>query len=69
MAYTNVNFKTKKEFKEAVARGDRVTLFQPAGIGTIPENGEELVEGPHYPKPHTWYATAKLENGVVTKVT
>ncbi|MBI4121173.1 MAG: hypothetical protein HY457_02885 [Parcubacteria group bacterium] len=69
--YTTVNFKTKKALKEAVARGDKVRVFQPNGdlFGfVVPENGTVTLEGPHYPAPHSWYATATLENGYVVKV-
>ena len=31
-------------------------------------NGTEFIEGPHYPKPHTWYAQVEVKNGVVVKV-
>jgi hypothetical protein len=65
--YTSVDFKTKKAFKEAVASGQRITLFAP-GLGTPAVNGRESVEGPHYPKPHTWYARATMKDGVVIKV-
>jgi hypothetical protein len=69
MAYTNYNFKTKKELKESVARGDKPRCHQP-GLGPDLSNytGKTTLEGPHYPKPHTWYAEAWLENGVVIKV-
>lgn len=30
--------------------------------------GKVYLEGPHYPKPHTWYAEAELVNGIVVKV-
>ena len=67
--YTNVNFKTKKAFKEAVARGESITVYQPGPFGgNEPTEGTVCVEGPHYPAPHTWYATATLKNGVVVKV-
>ena len=65
--YASTNFKTKKDFKAAVAEGRKVTLYSP-GFGTPKENGTEFVEGPHYPAPHTWYATVKVENGIVTSV-
>lgn len=65
--YTTINFRTKKEFKEAVAEGDQVRLFAP-GLGQPRENGTEYVEGPHYPQPHTWYAEVEVKNGVVIKV-
>ncbi len=71
--YTAINFKTKKEFKEAVAKGDLVGIWQPGGIFNPPEaasnySGLATVEGPHYPKPHTWYASVELKEGIVVKV-
>lgn len=65
--YTTENFKTKKALKEAVARGDKVTYFQP-GLGETPLNGKVYCEGPHYPKPHSWYAECTVENGFIIKV-
>jgi len=65
--YVDPNFKTKKELKEAVARGDSVYVFSP-GPFPAPTDGETSVEGPHYPKPHTWYARVRIVNGQVTKV-
>lgn len=67
MAYTVENFKSKKAFKEAVARGETVTLWSP-GPFQPRANGLESVEGPHYPKPHSWYASVTLADGVVIKV-
>ena len=67
--YVNPNFKTKKALKEAVAKGEEVTIFQPGPFGgNEPKDGITAVEGPHYPKPHTWYATVTLESGKVIKV-
>ncbi len=65
--YTTIDFPTKKALKQAVADGKRVTVYQP-GLGEVPENGKVFLEGPHYPRPHTWYAEATLTNGVVTGV-
>ena len=65
--YTVENFKSKKAFKDAVKAGNKVKLWNP-GIGDLPDNGTVYVSGPHYPKPHTWYAQVKVENGVVVKV-
>ena len=67
--YCETNFKTKKLLKEAVRRGNRVTVFQPGPFqGNEPDNGTVYLEGPHFPKPHTWYARATVEDGVVVKV-
>ena len=68
--YTDINFKTKKALKEAVKQGKEITVFQPGPFGgNEPTNGRVCIEGPHYPEPHRWYASAILENGIVVKVT
>ncbi len=68
--YTHRNFKTKKELKEAVAAGDVIHCYQPGPFGKGIEEGDQQVylEGPHYPEPHRWYATAILKDGKVVKV-
>ena len=65
--YVRPNFKTKKMLKEAIARNDHVEVFSP---GPFPANryGEETIEGPHYPKPHRWYARVNVHNGLVIQV-
>lgn len=84
MAYSVINFKTKKQLKEAVLAWNEfnqspttntdelpqpVRCFQP-GLGPDLRNftGSVALEGPHYPRPHTWYASAQMENGIVVKV-
>lgn len=67
MAYVDPNFPTKKSLKEAVAAGRRVTVFSP-GPFPCKSEGTEFVEGPHFPKPHSWYAQVQLKDGVVVKV-
>lgn len=65
--YTNINFKSKKEFKQAVADGKKITLFAP-GLGTPAVNGRDFVEGPHSPQPHKWYAQVEMKDGFVVSV-
>lgn len=65
--YVDPNFKTKKALKDAVKAGDVVAVFSP-GPFPAPKDGTCAIEGPHYPKPHTWYARVQVTNGVVTKV-
>ena len=65
--YVEPNFKSKKALKEAVKNGDCVRVFSP-GPFPCPTNGRVSVEGPHYPKPHTFDASVEVANGVVTKV-
>ena len=69
--YTVINFRTKKQLKEAVAAGRQITVYQPNADLTgaeVPENGTVYLEGPHYPEPHRWYAEAILIDGKVVKV-
>ena len=91
--YTEKNFKTKKQLKEAVAAYNLaveakkvqdelspllgavlpairpVRYFQPGPFGgNEPQNGTFCCEGPHYPAPHTWYATCTAKDGVIVKV-
>lgn len=65
--YCSPNFTTKKALKTAVAEKKEVTVFSP-GPFPCPQNGKVSLEGPHYPQPHKWYATATVENGRVVKV-
>lgn len=70
MAYTDTNFKTKKAFREAFAAGVRITVFKPNdmfGDGSVP-NGTAFIEGPHYPKPHSWYAQVEVRDGIVIRI-
>jgi len=71
--YSSINFKSKKQLKEAVAAGKQVNIFQPNDMFNNPKGapdftGTATLEGPHYPEPHKWYATVKVEKGVVVKV-
>lgn len=71
--YASINFTSKKAFKDAVTAGKEVRIYQPNDIANNPKGapdytGEAAVEGPWYPKPHTWYATVTVVNGIVTKV-
>lgn len=65
--YTTKNFKTKKALKDAIAAGERITLFAP-GLGTPKTDGVETICGPHFPAPHSWYAQVVMKDGVVIKV-
>ena len=67
--YTRVDFNTKKALKSALALGHKIEIFQPGPFGgNEPKNGTTYLEGPHYPKPHTWYAEAKIVDGFVVRV-
>lgn len=67
--YVSPNYKTKKLLKEAIAKGEIVKAFNP-GLGGSTDNtvGDYSVVGPHYPKPHRWYARVRVDRGRVVKV-
>lgn len=67
MAYTDKNFKSKKALKEALAKGEHIGVWSPGPFGAR-SDGWVSLEGPHYPEPHRWYASAFVENGKVVKV-
>ena len=67
--YTDTNFKTKKALKAAVASGEPVTYHQPGPFGgNENQNGVIYCEGPHYPKPHRWYAKCLAKDGMIINV-
>lgn len=65
MAYVTGNPSTKKALRELVASG-KARVFEP-GLGQITD-GVAFIEGPHYPKPHKWYAKVRVQAGLITKV-
>lgn len=68
MAYTRENFKTKKALKEAVKAGEVVEVYQPGPFGPDVRDGQVVIEGPHNPEPHSWYASVMVENGRIVKI-
>lgn len=68
MAYTVRNFKTKKALKEALAAGERIEVYQPGPLGPDVKDGRVSLEGPHYPAPHSWYASGQVVGGVLVKL-
>jgi len=68
MTYVSPNFPTKKALKEAIAEGKPIDVYEPGSFGSVPLNGTVYLEGPHFPKPHKWYAQGTMENGKLIKV-
>ena len=67
MAYTEKEFLSKKELREALEKGEKIRVYQP-GLGLVPENGTVFLEGPHFPKPHTWYGEGKMVEGFLDEI-
>lgn len=57
--YTVIDFTSKKQLIE---------VYQPGPFGPDVADGVHCAEGPHYPKPHRWYAEVTVKNGVIVGV-
>lgn len=68
MAYTVINFKSKKALKEAFAKGDPIKVFQPGPFGPSVKDGSEVIEGPHYPAPHSFYCAVTVKDGIIISI-
>lgn len=68
MAYLSDNPKTKKQAKEMLAEKGTLEWFQPGPFGHDVTDGKVSIEGPHFPEPHRWYATATIRDGKVVKL-
>ena len=63
--YVNPDYKSKKEFLQAIKDGKQHMPYIHGGMFDPPRNGSGCVEGPHYPKPHKWYASVIIKEGVI----
>lgn len=67
MAHVYPDFKRKQALKEAVARGETVTLDASYYLFKAPpRDGKEYVSGPA--ERHTWYAEVTLKDGKIISV-
>ena len=66
--YTDKNYQTKKQLIEDFKAGKKISVYQPNAFVPPPTHGRITIEGPHYPKPHKWYATAEIVDCVIVKV-
>ena len=65
--YTRTNYQLKKELLADFKAGKTIETFSPGMFGSQ-QNGTCCIEGPHYPKPHKWYATATIKDGIIIGV-
>ena len=66
--YTSKNYKTKKAMREAFKAGGKIEVFQPGGFFPGKTDGQVVLEGPHYPEPHRWYASVEIKDSVITRI-
>lgn len=67
MAYTVRNYKTKKALLADLKQGEVIRVYQPGPFGPHVPDGHVVLEGPHSPEPHRWYASGQVLNGVLIK--
>lgn len=69
--YLNSEAKKKREPESGYNDPDiePIRCYNP-GLGPDLSNftGTVCLEGPHYPKAHTWYAEGEMKDGVLVKV-
>jgi hypothetical protein len=65
MAYVHPDYSTKKAFREAIKAGIQHETYNPSGMYPTTSDGTDVIEGPHYPKPHRWYASVIVKDGIV----
>jgi hypothetical protein len=69
MAYTVTNYKTKKALIEDFKSGKMIEVYQPRPFGPDIKDGKKItLEGPHYPEAHKWYASAIVQNQIITSI-
>jgi len=66
--YTVKNYQTKKELIADFKAGKQIEVYQPNDMFGESGNGSVSLEGPHYPQPHKWYASATIENFIIKSV-
>jgi hypothetical protein len=67
--YTSRNFLTKEEFLDALQQGSRISLFSKINGVNPKKDGTEYIEGPWDQKlPHTWFATVRMQHGIIKEV-
>jgi hypothetical protein len=65
MVHIDPDFKTKKEFLEALKNGREIYIFSP-GPFPAPKNGRVTIEAPA--EYHKWYCQVEIKDGRVIRV-
>lgn len=66
--YTDPIFQTKKALREAAATGEQVRPATVSMFERVPQQGTVYIEGLSPFVPHTFYASATVENGLIVRV-
>ena len=65
MSYVHPDYSSKKAFKQAIQEGVQHRTYNPSGMFPTTSNGSDVIEGPHYPRAHRWYAGVVVKDGIV----
>jgi hypothetical protein len=65
MSYVDPNYPSKKLFREAIKAGVQHRTYNPSGMFPTTSDGKDVIEGPHFPRPHRWYASVIVKDGIV----
>lgn len=70
MYYVYPDFVSKKAFKDAWKEGKPLDIVPTEGYeaSTTKLTRTIAVGGPHYPAPHRWFASVKLQDGKVVSI-
>ena len=62
MTYVSPDFPSAAALRCAFYSGLKIEVYEP-GLGSVPTDGLVFLEGPHSPKPHTWYVAGTMKDG------
>jgi len=68
VAYTEKNYKTKKELIQDFKSGIKIVVYQPGPFGPEVRDGTRCIEGPHYPEAHRFYVFVEVKDGCIIKI-
>jgi len=60
MSYTVRDYTSKKALKEDFKAGKKIECYS-EGMVPLKTPGVVYLEGPHYPRPHSWYASGEVD--------
>ena len=65
MIYTRWDYPTKRKFRDAWHAKKRIEVYLPGVGGPYAKDGTYVIEGPHFPALHTWYAIVNVKRQIV----
>lgn len=66
--YTTKNYRSTKELCQDFLAGIPIDVYQPGPFGPLAKDGKAVIEGPHYPAPHSFYLEVFVQGGRITEI-